>query len=92
MSELEGWINTIEAAQLTGYSQAYVRQLARKGQVEARKVSRDWLINRDELLEYKTRMDRLGAGKHNPWRDDLAEAGRGRQDIERGDRNDEHGN
>lgn len=77
MNKLENWLNTTRAAQLTSYSQAYMRILARSGQVEARKVGRDWLVNRESLLAYKSRMDRLGPQKHNPWRDDLVEAERG---------------
>jgi excisionase family DNA binding protein len=80
MSGLDGWINTTEAAALTGYTQAYMRRLARTGQIEARKVGRDWLVKRDEVLAHKQRMDRLGPEKHSPWRKDLASDGRGRRD------------
>lgn len=79
MSELEGWVNTTEAAELTGYSQAYMRQLIQKEQIEAVKVSRDWLINRESLLAYKHQMDVLGPEKHNPWREDLTDQERGRR-------------
>ena len=72
------WITTNQAQALTGYSQAYMRQLARSGGVEARKVGRDWLIHRESLLAYKRAMDALGPAKHNPWRDDLADKGLGR--------------
>ena len=75
----EGWITTDEAAILAGYVPAYLRRLAGQGQIEARKVGRDWLINRVSLLAYKAEMDRLGTQKHSPWRDDLAEQGRGRR-------------
>ena len=75
---IEGWITTDQAQILTSYSQAYLRQLAQRGRIEARKVGRDWLIHRRSLLAYKARMDALGPEKHNPWRDDLAEKCRGR--------------
>ncbi|MEA3376953.1 MAG: hypothetical protein U9R72_12235, partial [Chloroflexota bacterium] len=42
-----------EAAEETDYSQAYCRQLAGAGRVEAMKVADVWLINRDDLLEYQ---------------------------------------
>jgi len=74
----EGWITTDEAQAITGYSRAYMRYLAKQGHVEARKVGRDWLMNKESLLAYKARMDALGPQKHNPWRDDLAEERRGR--------------
>jgi hypothetical protein len=78
-SGLDAWINTTEAEALTDYSQAYVRILARSGHVDARKVGRDWLVNRESLLAHKAQMDRLGPEKHSPWRRELAEEGRGRQ-------------
>ena len=78
----EGWITTSEAAELTGYEQAYFRILAKQGKVAAIKVGRDWLLDRESLLAYKARMDVLGPQKHNPWREDLQVGGRrGEQDA-----------
>ncbi len=77
----EEWLTTEDAAQLSGYSQAYMRQLAQRGEVTALKAGRDWLLERGALLEYKQRMEALGDNKHNPWKEDradLAVAGRGR--------------
>ena len=79
MSRFEDWMTTKEAANLAGYNIKYLRQLVRSGRVEARKVGRDWLVNRESLLAYKRRMDRLGPQKHNPWRDPTVD-GRGRDD------------
>jgi excisionase family DNA binding protein len=80
---LEGWITTMEAANLTGYTIVYIRRLARIRRVEAVKTGRDWLILRSSLLAYKARMDVLGPQKHNPWREDLQTGGRrGEQDAE----------
>lgn len=78
MAELEGWLTTDEAARVTGYSFRHLRRLAREGSIEARKVGRDWLIKADSLGGYQAKMDAMGAEKHNPWRGDLAEKGRGR--------------
>ena len=75
----QGWITTAEAEDLTGYSRAYLRGLASRGIIEARKVGRDWLLCRESLEAYKIRMDALGDQRHNPWREDLAERGRGRK-------------
>jgi excisionase family DNA binding protein len=78
----EGWITTSEAAELTGYEQAYFRILAKQGKVAAIKVGRDWLLDRESVLAYKARMDVLGPQKHNPWREDLQTGGRrGEQDA-----------
>jgi len=81
MGELitEGWVTTDEAASLTGYSISYMRQMAQSKRIEARKVGRDWLVNLSSLLAHKAEMDRLGAEKHNPYRDDLLAQGRGRK-------------
>jgi len=80
MSELlEGWLTTRDAAGLTGYHVKYLRYLVRKGRIEAHKVGRDWLINRESLLAYKHQMDALGPEKHNPWREDLTDQERGRR-------------
>jgi hypothetical protein len=75
----DGWITTGEAQALTGYTTAYARWLANQGKVEARKVGRDWLINKQSLLDHKAKMDAMGNQRHNPWREDLAEEERGRR-------------
>ena len=76
---IDGWITTDKAQALSGYNRAYVRWLANHGKVEAFKVGRDWLINQESLLMHITEMNSLGEQKHNPWRRDLAQRGRGRQ-------------
>lgn len=68
--QIEGWVNTKEAAALTDYTRVYIRQLIKSRKVEAVKTGRDWLINRASLLAYKARMDTLGPQKHNPWREE----------------------
>lgn len=77
----EDWLTTNDAAALTGYTQAYMRQLALRGLIPAVKAGRDWLLERKALVEFAQRMQALGDSKHNPWkedREDLAAAGRGR--------------
>ena len=80
----EGWIDTGEAQALSGYSGTYLRRLCNRGDVEARKVGRDWLINQESLMAYKCGMDALGDQRHNPWREDLAQQGRGRNKLTSG--------
>ena len=81
MSELvaQGWVNTREAAELTGYTADYVRQLIKREHIMAQKVGRDWYVSLSSLLAYKRQMETLGNDKHNPWRDDLVASGRGRE-------------
>ncbi len=62
------WITTNEAAELTGYSTARFRQLAKQGFIIARKFGRDWFLSKAAVLAYYQEMQRLGALKHNPWR------------------------
>ena len=68
MIKQDDLITTTEGATLTGYSAFYVRQLARTGRIEARKLGRDWLVSKASLLAFKSQMDALGADKHNPRR------------------------
>ncbi len=41
-----------EAAELSPYSPDYLNLLARKGKLKARKIGRDWLVARGDLLDY----------------------------------------
>jgi excisionase family DNA binding protein len=74
----EGWVTTGEAAEATGYSEAYLRRLAREGHLPGARAGRDWFINLEAALAHRRHMEALGPAKHNPWREDLAEEGRGR--------------
>lgn len=65
---LEDWITTTEAAALTGYASAYIRQLVLRGTLTGQKRGRDWFILRADVEAYKARMDQLGPDKHNPNR------------------------
>lgn len=73
------WITTQAAADLTGYDPSRFRQLAKKGVIQARKFGRDWFLSRAKVLAYYQEMQKLGSAKHNPWREDLEEQGRGRK-------------
>ena len=48
-----GWLTVAEAAGLTGYTEVHMQRLARLGQVTARKVGRQWVIDRASLLTWK---------------------------------------
>lgn len=53
------YIATARATELTGYAQDYIGQLARNGEVEARKVGRRWFVGKDSLLAHKKEKDGL---------------------------------
>lgn len=56
--ELEGWVSVKEASKLSGYSSEYIRELARDGLIKATKMGFAVLIDRDDLIRYKTEMDK----------------------------------
>jgi excisionase family DNA binding protein len=41
----DGWISTAEAAQVSGLSPQWIRALARRQELEARRVGREWLLS-----------------------------------------------
>ena len=47
-------ITTREAAENLGYTIQHTRLLIRRGQIEATKFGRDWLVVRESVVEYKT--------------------------------------
>ncbi len=59
-------INFKEAARLVGYTPEYLSLLARKRKIQAKKVGRDWLVDRNEVLHFFngrnkwSRKDRIG--------------------------------
>ncbi|MBL4644577.1 MAG: hypothetical protein JKX80_01795 [Candidatus Pacebacteria bacterium] len=53
------YISTLRGAELTGYAQDYIGQLARNGEIEARKVGRRWFIGRETLTDHKKHNDGL---------------------------------
>ena len=46
------WISTSEGAKLTGYSQEYIRKMARDGTIESQKIGYTTVISKQSLLEY----------------------------------------
>ena len=56
-----GYITTAEAAQLTGYTDAYIRELIKDGRIDAKKYGRSWMVSRASLLAHKRQADELGA-------------------------------
>jgi|CXWL01.1.fsa_nt_gi hypothetical protein len=46
------WITTIDAAKLSNYNTAYLRELIRTGKVKARKFGPVWQVDQASLLAY----------------------------------------
>ena len=59
------WISVREAAEYTGYCEAHIRYLLRKGKVEGRKFGRDWFTTRNALHEYMATDPRPGPNPDN---------------------------
>ena len=53
------YISSKNAAEKTGYTQDYIGQLARGGQIEARRVSGMWYILEQSLRDYKEKADQF---------------------------------
>jgi excisionase family DNA binding protein len=58
------YISSADAADITGYSQDYVGQLARSGAIPAEKVGRKWFVSKSDLLTHKEHNDSLLAAVH----------------------------
>lgn len=63
------YVSVEEAAELTGYAPAYIRQLLRQKKIQAEKKGIMWWINLDSLKAYKQEMDALGTDKYFQWRE-----------------------
>jgi excisionase family DNA binding protein len=48
----EELISLAEAAKLTGLSQDYLKQIARKGRLRARKIGRNWVTTKTAIEAY----------------------------------------
>ncbi len=54
------WITTAEAADLSGYTADYIRELIRDGRIAARKFGQTWQVDRRVLLAYVRNAESLG--------------------------------
>lgn len=55
----EEYISSARAAEITGYAQDYVGELARKEEIRARKAGRQWFVNKKDLVSHKHEKDSL---------------------------------
>jgi len=62
---MDEWISIRQAAQITGYVTEYVRELARGSRVKAKKVFTVWMVEKNDLMRYKSEQDgrREGEGQ-----------------------------
>lgn len=58
--ELDEWITTAEAVQISGYHPQRIRELLREGKVEGRKFGTIWQVSPASLLAYLQKMEEVG--------------------------------
>jgi excisionase family DNA binding protein len=57
---MSDWITTKEAAELSGYTPDYLRELIRESKVKAQKWTREWQVSRKSLLAYLKEQEAKG--------------------------------
>lgn len=62
----DDWITTHEAAELSGYHVNYLRRLIRREEIQARKISFLWFVNRQSLLDYMAHAKESGDKRRGP--------------------------
>jgi excisionase family DNA binding protein len=54
------WLTVQEAAKLCGYNADHLRELMREGKIKAKKFSVVWMVDRESLLAYTTKVLSVG--------------------------------
>ncbi len=67
MEAMTDYISTAEAAQMAGYTEDYVRRLARTQKVKSDKKGGQYWIDRDSLVAYMDMVKTMGSQRFN-WR------------------------
>jgi hypothetical protein len=60
MPDKSDWLTVSEAAKLSGYHPERIRELMRDNKIIAQKFSIVWQVNRESLLAYLAKMQKLG--------------------------------
>ena len=60
MKNSDEWLTVNEAAELSGYNPEYITRLIRENKIKARKVSIVWIVDRESLLVYLSKVQKLG--------------------------------
>jgi len=63
------YVSVEEAAEITEYAAAYIRQLLRQNKIKAEKKGTMWWVDLESLKTYKAEMDALGNDKYFQWRE-----------------------
>ncbi len=51
-TQIDSWISVREASEISGYGTEWIRELARDGEIESRKMGFAVLIDRNSLRKY----------------------------------------
>jgi excisionase family DNA binding protein len=68
-------ISLTEAAERYGLTSTYLRQLAIKGRLKARKIGRNWVTTPSDVEEYINTRQKIGAFKVNLIVEDASDKG-----------------
>ena len=58
--ELDEWITTSQAAQISDYHPEHIRELVREGRINAKKFATVWQVDTASLLNYMASMEEKG--------------------------------
>ena len=61
MGVSKDWLTVNEAARLSSYNADHLRELIRDGKINARKFSIVWMVDRESLLAYLAKQEKLGS-------------------------------
>ena len=67
MESMTDYISTAEAAKIAGYTEDYMRRLARTKKVKADKKGGQYWVDRDSLVAYLEMVKTMGSQRFN-WR------------------------
>lgn len=62
---MDEFIDVKEGSELTGYSEAWLRIMASRGKIEARKIGNAWALSKSSLLKFKGGREQLD-GRYGP--------------------------
>jgi len=57
-------MSTVEAAKLIGISRPAVHYAIKRGNIKARKLGRDWMVEKESALDYKRKREESPTGRY----------------------------
>jgi len=57
---MDNWITTTEASKISGFHVEYIRRLIRGGHINARKWGKEWMVDKQSLIDYQKQDNKPG--------------------------------